>query len=290
MAWVRIDDTFADHPKMLRAGSLGVALWLEGLAYANRHLTDGRLARHVVASFRLVRQPLKVAELLVDVGLWERADDEYQIHDYAEHYPSAADVRARRAADAERKRRGTPSGLRSDSGRSPDVRARAGAGTGTGVDRIGETPSEEPSTSTAPVDPPSRAAPSAERRVWDAWRAAAEQAGTRLPLEPSPRDFEHLRVLAQSYEPDGLTDALAAWWSSAHVTRRYLGQFRADLGDVLGYLADPAGRPAFGAPSAARSARAAPAGAWRAACQHHPTCSTPTRCALLEARTERGAA
>ena len=45
MPWVRIDDGYADHPKMAAVGPLGQALWLAGLAYCNRYLTDGFIPR-----------------------------------------------------------------------------------------------------------------------------------------------------------------------------------------------------------------------------------------------------
>ena len=41
MAWVKIDDHFDEHPKIAQAGPLAVAVWLAGLAYCNRNLTDG---------------------------------------------------------------------------------------------------------------------------------------------------------------------------------------------------------------------------------------------------------
>ena len=33
MPWVRIDDGYADHPKIAAVGPLGQALWFAGLAF-----------------------------------------------------------------------------------------------------------------------------------------------------------------------------------------------------------------------------------------------------------------
>ena len=48
MAWVRVDDSFYDHPKFQDAGPLGLALWVTGLAYCNRNQTDGVIAENVL--------------------------------------------------------------------------------------------------------------------------------------------------------------------------------------------------------------------------------------------------
>ena len=41
MTWVRLDDGFAQHPKLLSVGALGVAMQVAALCYCNRYLTDG---------------------------------------------------------------------------------------------------------------------------------------------------------------------------------------------------------------------------------------------------------
>lgn len=81
MAWVKVDTSFATHPKTLQVGPLGEALWLRGLCYAADHLTDG----FVPDTFLKRMGDLKatpVAAKLVAVGLWERVEGGYQIHDY----------------------------------------------------------------------------------------------------------------------------------------------------------------------------------------------------------------
>jgi hypothetical protein len=41
MTWVKIDDGFADHPKVIEAGPMASWLFLCGLTYCSRQLTDG---------------------------------------------------------------------------------------------------------------------------------------------------------------------------------------------------------------------------------------------------------
>ena len=59
MTWVRIDDEFPQHPKVVRAGPLGMALQVAGLCYCNKYLTDGFI-------------PWAVAKTLLN---WEFLDD-----------------------------------------------------------------------------------------------------------------------------------------------------------------------------------------------------------------------
>lgn len=109
--WVKVDDTFPDHLKISNAGqALGregiaraVTLFLVGLCYAGRNLTDGFLPQHAVEGMRHVGTPEKVAEALVTVGLWETAPGGFQIHDYHHYQPLAATVKQKRERDRRRK-------------------------------------------------------------------------------------------------------------------------------------------------------------------------------------------
>lgn len=124
VGWVRVDDSFYDHPKFGEAGPVGIALWITGLAWSNRNLTDGFIPRHRVnlllswegVAWRMWMGDLfgggedveaeLVAKHLVEVGLWEETDSGYQIHDYLEYQPSAEQVNERRQKDRTRKKSG----------------------------------------------------------------------------------------------------------------------------------------------------------------------------------------
>jgi len=120
MPWVRIDDHFDEHPKFLKAGPLAMALWVAGLAYCNRNLTDGFIPLGKVAGLcswtfldepdaqgrsRVVKagitsgmsgddvDPEYLAQRLVNAGLWEYLGPEgYRVHDYLDYQTSRKEV------------------------------------------------------------------------------------------------------------------------------------------------------------------------------------------------------
>jgi hypothetical protein len=124
VTWVRIDDHFASHPKVLMAGPLAGWLHVAALCYCAQHLTDGFVALSAVrtlADFKEVgvsRQAnlfeisgsvdaLELADRLVDTGLWEAVQRRgrrigFRIHDYLEYNPSKREVEAERAAARQR--------------------------------------------------------------------------------------------------------------------------------------------------------------------------------------------
>lgn len=143
--WVKIDDRMPRHPKMAAVGPLGFALDAAGICYVAEHLTDGFVPAGVVhglfdmgevaTAFGVSSDELvdRIVGQLVAVGRWEPEDGGgWWIHDYLDFNPSAAEVKERRDADAERKREMResrtrrserhlrPPGVREDSGRTPN--------------------------------------------------------------------------------------------------------------------------------------------------------------------------
>src|SRR5690606_8367123 len=111
-------------PKMAAVGPIGWGVWLAGLAYCNRNLTDGFIPYHVadrIAGSWRVRVPTPdgrvqvwkisrssgmvgedldaewVIGLLVQAGLWEEVEGGYRVHDYLDYQPSREEVEAERA-------------------------------------------------------------------------------------------------------------------------------------------------------------------------------------------------
>lgn len=104
MTWFKVDDSFADHPKVLTlqamAGWQGaLALWTLAGSWASKHLTDGVIGQAVVSRLGGTE---KDAELLVDCGLWERSGDGYKFHDWTSRNPLRTAVEAKREQTRER--------------------------------------------------------------------------------------------------------------------------------------------------------------------------------------------
>ena len=101
MSWVKLDDGFYDHRKVVAAGAHGLALWVVGLAYCNRQpQRDGFIPDGKVDCLFPIPKARSVAAKLVEVGLWERVEGGYQVHDYHDFQPDserAAEISAKRA-------------------------------------------------------------------------------------------------------------------------------------------------------------------------------------------------
>ena len=102
MAWIKIDDQFSDHPKVIAAGPLAAWLHICGLTYCGRYLTDGLIPLGQLRKLADVDNAIELAARLVEVGLWEETEGGFLVHDYLDYNPSAAKVKAERAANARR--------------------------------------------------------------------------------------------------------------------------------------------------------------------------------------------
>ena len=116
MGWVRVSDDFYDHERFADVGPLGIAVWIVGLAYCNRNLTDGRIPKR--AALRLMHiEGLGVYEgsyagrdagvndgiaELTDAGLWAEDGRDYVIRDYLDYQPSRDEVEEQRRKSAAR--------------------------------------------------------------------------------------------------------------------------------------------------------------------------------------------
>jgi len=102
MPWIRFEDNFPEHPKVLALSDGAFRLHVRAIGYAARHLTDGHVSSAALRS--MTRRPALPAEL-VAAGIWElNGDDGYKVHDYLHYQPSRADVQEHREADRERKK------------------------------------------------------------------------------------------------------------------------------------------------------------------------------------------
>lgn len=128
MTWVQLDDTIPHHPKILRAGPLAAWLYICGLCYCSRYLTDGFIPAAALPHLAAMGEANNeanaqanasafaeaLASRLVEARLWHKVDGGYAVHDYLGHNRSREDVLRLKAKRAEAGRAG---GIRSGKSR-----------------------------------------------------------------------------------------------------------------------------------------------------------------------------
>jgi hypothetical protein len=121
MSWVKLDDQFPDHPKVVAAGSAAAWLFVCGLSYCSRLLTDGFIPRGQVRRLTDAKTPDRLADQLVKVGLWETADGGFRVHDYLVYQPSREQIEAGRSVARRR------SAMNADERLAAEIKARDGS-------------------------------------------------------------------------------------------------------------------------------------------------------------------
>jgi hypothetical protein len=100
VTWLRIDDSFVDHPKLHALSDAAYRAVTRSWGYAAKHETDGRIPESIAREY--TRSSRKVLAELVDCGLWKQNGTGYVIHNFNKRNPTKSDLDARRHADAER--------------------------------------------------------------------------------------------------------------------------------------------------------------------------------------------
>lgn len=120
MPWVKLDDQFPDHPKVVAAGGDAAWLYVAALCYCQAKLTDGHIPTAMVPRLTDRKAPMALAAKLVEVVLWEPAEGGYMIHDYFAHNAPSEKVKAKREATRRRvtewRERHAGNGVTSESG------------------------------------------------------------------------------------------------------------------------------------------------------------------------------
>jgi len=109
MAWARLDDRFPNHPKVLALNNAEFRLHVSAICYCCDQLTDGHVASCVPKSLPSAPRAGRLLDAIRNlerVGLWDRTDDGWIVHDFLDWNPSAEQVKAKKAARAEAGRRG----------------------------------------------------------------------------------------------------------------------------------------------------------------------------------------
>lgn len=99
MSWLRFDDTFPDHPKILCAGILAplvTCLQVRAVAYAARYLTNGAVPDGailpMVRDMEMLKSGVDWKQLMIDLRLWELKANGIIIHDYLDYNPTRKKV------------------------------------------------------------------------------------------------------------------------------------------------------------------------------------------------------
>lgn len=104
MGWVRLDDNFADHPKVIALSDSAFRLFITGLCYSNRQLTDGFIPFRMVMAWA-GDNPAKPSDELEEQNLWERVETGFRIRSYDEYQPTRSQVEEKRERSKERLQR-----------------------------------------------------------------------------------------------------------------------------------------------------------------------------------------
>ena len=91
LPWVRPDTYFGQHDKLLRLkaerdGWRACIVYLQSIAYAGAHSTDGYIPRYVLG---VIDGTERIARLLVEVRLWEYSEGGWLIRNYLDYQQSA---------------------------------------------------------------------------------------------------------------------------------------------------------------------------------------------------------
>lgn len=109
MPWIRFEDNFDEHPKIVGLDDQSFRLYVRATAYAARHLTDGFVPRSATKALR-ANDWARCAGRLIRAGLWEAVEGGYRIHDYHDYQPKRAEIIEQRRKKAEAGRLGGKSG------------------------------------------------------------------------------------------------------------------------------------------------------------------------------------
>jgi hypothetical protein len=237
MPWVKLDDTFYDNPTNRSLGPAGRDLFVAGLAYCAKGLTDGVIPK---GDLQLVLAQAQAKRSLVDrligAGRWSDEGDHFLVSEYLTYQPSKAKVLADREHEREKKRRQRQAGARA---------SRQGAngrfvppGT-TQVDNPGGVPGGGPPLP-VPSRPPTRGCTTAaadtptlrQQRIDEACLIVATQrAHTRTDVGPGwvraaakglAADHHHALHAHLAKDPTATAEQLAQHLESAPPERRLI--------------------------------------------------------------------
>ena len=106
MAWFKVDDTLHSHPKVRRAGSAAVGVWVTAGSYCMAYKTDGFVPEWWLNTWGKAGHT--AAKKLVEAGLWSPASNGepgYQFHDWGDYQPLSDEIERDRELNRARQRK-----------------------------------------------------------------------------------------------------------------------------------------------------------------------------------------
>ena len=95
MTWIKLDDGFPNNPKIVGLSDHSFRLYIAGLCYSGKYLTDGFIPEAIINQ---LGDPTE----LLEKGLWESTFDGIQVTNYTEYQTPKAEVEKKREQSRER--------------------------------------------------------------------------------------------------------------------------------------------------------------------------------------------
>jgi len=99
MGSITLDDTFPENPKVRKVGPVGIALYVSGLCYSSRQLSDGFIPDNAVGllcEMAGVKARRATIEALTKATLWKRVRGGYSVPDYLKFNDSREEITRKR--------------------------------------------------------------------------------------------------------------------------------------------------------------------------------------------------
>lgn len=153
MSWLRLDDGFAQHPKVADLSDREFRAWVKLLLYCARYRTGGDITP---AALRELGIGKATKDAFLDVGLLDIDDGELSVHDWSSYNPSDpsnAERQARFRAKRQAKGNGTSNADRNAISNDPDRYGNGPSRVGAPARPVPSSPSTADSSSTSTEDP-----------------------------------------------------------------------------------------------------------------------------------------
>lgn len=118
MTYIRLDDHFPQHRKILALDDAAFALHVRAICYSSTQLSDGEIPSNALSLLTRNRRPQGLIAQLVEADLWQSTLTGWRIHDYLDWQESSAAVWSKRAAARQRMQRLRSQDVRTNNERS----------------------------------------------------------------------------------------------------------------------------------------------------------------------------